>query len=440
MKIERSTRDGEPWNYQQLVTPLLLLGAIGYNAILAMINAFAFRVSTPMAIACEVAIIGAAMVWAVRNGIRKYVVLAYLFIAPFVLISLFVSLVNEQIFPDVIRNILIISSFTALGFVSGEREFQKSVLIAMVIVSIFLALEVFYLPGYVALFQPEQYFLATRGGEAFEFNDTGLFAGALGYSERFSYGIFDGPRTSSIFLEQVSLAGFAAVLTIYIIGNWRRISVAQRILSVLLVVAILVTNNTRASSALVFIFFAGYFLFHRLPARATWLVGPAVLATAFILVGLFRPGGSRSDDLLGRLAITVGDLKEMGADTLLLGSLAAARRAYDSGYVFIIASSTIFGLMLFWTYMNVMPARQTDAQKRVRWAVNIYVWAWLLIGGTAIFTMKTSALLWLTVGNLAAQTVSLPIRSRARSTVTPAGRLIHKSVAAAPDDPRSALT
>jgi hypothetical protein len=304
-------------------------------------------------------------------------------------------------------------------------------------------LEICYLQGYVLIFQPEQYFLATRGGEAFEYNDTGLFAGALGYSERFTYGIYDGPRTSSIFLEQVSLAGFSAVLTIYIMGNWSRISVAQKAISVILILGILVTNNTRASSALVFIFITGYFIFHRLPARATWLVGPAVLAGAFILVELFRPDGSRSDDLLGRLAITVVDLKEMDASTLLLGSLSAARRAYDSGYVFIIASSTIFGLMLFWAYMNIMPAMQTDTQKRIRWAANVYVWAWLLIGGTAIFTMKTSALLWLTVGNLAAQTASLPVRSRVRSAATPQrplGQLIHKSVEVAPSDPRNALT
>lgn len=281
----------------------------------------------------------------------------------------------------------------------------------------FLVLETTYIEGYVSVFKPELYFSATRGIEAFEFNDTGLFAGALGYSERFSYGIYDGPRTSSIFLEQVSLASFAAVIAVYMLGDWQEMSGYSKAFFLMLVFYILVTNNTRASSALVVVFFLGYFIFHRLPAKATLLVGPAVLALSFILVGWLRPGGEMSDDLMGRLAITVVNLKKMGAEVLLSGSLAQARRAYDSGYVFMITSSTIFGLIALWGYVSFIPAMRTDAQKRVRWALSIYVWAWMLIGGTAIFTMKTSALLWFVAGNLAARTVVFPAAAGQQRTV-----------------------
>lgn len=386
--------------------PALALAAIGYNALLAFINAHLFRMNTGVVILSEIVVIGLALLVSVQAGLDRYKVASLLFPAPFIFIALVISLVNETIFPDAVRNILIISAFTALGYSISERGLRACFMTVGIAVTAFLILEISYLEGYVAVFEPAQYLQATRGYEEFEFNETGLFAGALGYEDRFSYGIYSGPRTSSIFLEQVSLAGFAALLSIFLAGNWGQLGWRPRLFYVVLILGILVTNNTRASSALALMFPLGYFIFPRLSPRLTWFIAPALLALAFILVGLLRPEGGTSDDFIGRLAVTVTDLQELSVGSLLFGSLEVARSAYDSGYVYILASSSIFGLLLFWAYVNAMPASRTDDQRRVRWAAGIYIWAWLLIGGTAIFSMKTSSLLWLTVGALAARTAA----------------------------------
>ncbi|MBD8639447.1 hypothetical protein [Sphingomonas sp. CFBP 13733] len=56
--------------------------------------------------------------------------------------------------------------------------------------------------------------------EVSEFNETGLFNNAAGFESRFSFGVFSGARTSSVFLEQVSNANFAGILCVFLVATW----------------------------------------------------------------------------------------------------------------------------------------------------------------------------------------------------------------------------
>ncbi|MGL1668947.1 hypothetical protein ACSTHX_00660, partial [Vibrio parahaemolyticus] len=83
--------------------------------------------------------------------------------------------------------------------------------IVNVVVLAVLLLEVLDLPSYVATFQPARFYQATRGAEIAFYNTTGLWGGAINVEGHFNVGLYNGPRTSSIFLEMVSNANFAVI-------------------------------------------------------------------------------------------------------------------------------------------------------------------------------------------------------------------------------------
>ncbi len=370
-----------------------------YNAILAFINAHGLRTPRSAAIIAESGILSVCLLACLLAGSRKRDMAPILLLFFALVQMLLMSLVNETIFPDFFRNMAIIAAFTAVGYRTPPEQVRSIFRVISIIVLVVLLIELIYLPLYVSIFQPGSYLTTSRGLEEFSLNDTGLFANALGFQGRFSFGIFSGPRTSSIFLEQVSLPGFASVLLIFMLGNWQAISRIDRVLHVALVLLIVLSNNSRTSSALIVINAVGYFVYPYLPGRLTAAIMPFCLAAAFLIVGpvIVATG---SDDTIGRLSITVAHLMNFSASELLFGSMREVAHSFDSGYGYLIASSAIWGLLAFWLYVTFVPADRTLIQRRVQWGLAVYVYLWLMIGGTAIFTMKTSALMWLVVGNM----------------------------------------
>jgi hypothetical protein len=370
-----------------------------YNAILAAINAHGVPTPRGAAIVAESSILALCLLACFIAGSRKRDAAPIFLIFFAVVQSIMTSLLNDTIFPDFFRNMAIIAAFTAVGHRSSPEQIRMIFRTVAIIVLVFLLVEMIYLPLYVSIFQPAAYLQASRGVQEFELNDTGLFANALGFQGRFSFGLFSGPRTSSIFLEQVSLPGFASVLLIFLLGNWKEVTWLDKLIHISLVLLIVLSNNSRTSSAMLVINAVGYFIYPYLSGRLTAAIMPVCLAAAFILVGpVVVPLGS--DDTLGRLSITVAHFMNFTAGDFLWGSQHEVPHAFDAGYVYLIVSSSIWGLLAFWAYVTFVPADSTPAQRRVHWGLAVYVYLWLMIGGTAIFTMKTAALLWLLVGNM----------------------------------------
>lgn len=397
-----SGKDQEKSQRTQIFTICLWISAIlpsTYNAILAVINAHV--VSTPRfaSIVSEGAILSFCLLACLLSGGRKRDIGPILLLFFSLIQMLVTSIIHETIFPDFFRNMAIIAAFTAVGYRSDPRQIQLIFRVVSLIVLLVLLIEIIHLPLYVSIFQPASYLQASRGLEEFSLNDTGLFANALGFQDRFSFGVFNGPRTSSIFLEQVSLPGFASVLLIFLLGNWPTLKRLEKIIYVALVFLIVLSNNSRTTSALLVLNAIGYFIYAYITSRLTAMILPLVLIVSFVIVGP-NAVALGSDDFIGRLSVTVAHLTHLSASEFLTGSLAKVAHSYDSGYFYLIVSSSIVGLFAFWAYVTFFPADRTSAQRRVHWGLAVYVYLWLLIGGTAIFTMKTAALLWLVVGNM----------------------------------------
>lgn len=408
----RATGQGGRAPKQGLIALVTVLATI-YNALLAFLAAQGGPATMGIVIAFELLVLLSALGLVASVSLHRQDVLPLVFLYFTVLVALLSSLVAETPFMDSVRNILIIAAFTMLGTRSAERTIRLAFNICTALTLAVLLLEIISVETYASLFRPGDYLAKTRGYAVKEFyEDTGLSMGTIVYEGRFSFGLFDGPRTSSIFLEQVGINCFAIVTMVYLTTMWDRVSRWEKLLGVGTVALIILSNNARMASLLVPIYVVGYFVFPRLPRHAIALIPVALFLGAWILFQFKVP--EHGDDLIGRLAVSYLFISDLNAHDLLFGNHELAQESFDTGYGYVLASATIFGALAYWAFLTLVVPQKNAMQRRCAWGMAIYIYLWLLVGGTGSFSIKTAALLWLLIGFVRIQS----------SDAEPAGRRV----------------
>jgi hypothetical protein len=375
----------------------LIILAVTYNAILAFINSLFFELNNGLVIVTEIIILGAglAAIFTHSKLFDKDKYVAFLFLS--VLFStLLIFLSTQIIFIDAIRNILIISVFFLVGSRLSEEHLHKTFIYISFIIAFFLIIEILMLELYVGLFEPALYYQNTRGVEINEFNQTGVFGNAEGFAGRFSYGVFSGPRTSSIFLEQVGMANFCTVLCVYFMVFQAKLSNRVKIFYFSLIVLICLSNETRVGSALATILFVIGLCRAYIPAYSNLLVPLAVLLIGFFITGFL--GEVTGDNFLGRINLGFGHFIDLDIlDYLGLGVL-KVNQLWDSGLGYLFASFTVFSGSVFICF-TLFILKQISVESRLcALGLSIYIFINLMIGGNAIYSIKTATLIWLLVG------------------------------------------
>lgn len=376
------------------IVAVTILGAT-YNCILSFANQNVFAQSFKTVALTEIAILAYALSLVARAGFTTQDRFPLLFLGYSALFATTVSLASSTVFVDGLRNALIIAAFTMLGSRIATQQLHRLMRILTVLVAAVLVFELVDLRDYGRLLNPALYYFNTRGIEQFSLNETGLFNNALGFANRFSFGIFNAPRTSSLFLEQVSLANFAGVLCIYLVSTWSAHGRQARALYMAVVALILLSNNSRTGSIFAVLTCIGYFVYPLLPRRAVLLVMPAIVLTALLAYSQLSGGG---DNIAGRLAITMHHMAETDLGALFGFDARSSSRLADSGYPYVIYSTTIFGFVLFWLYVSLILIPRTPEQARCAYSLAAFIFINLLIGGTAMFSIKIAAPLWVLVG------------------------------------------
>jgi hypothetical protein len=381
----------------QSVIVVIAFLAVLYNAILAVINGHLFSVNYSIVVMVEIVLLAIIMFLITTYGFIESDFKDIAFLTLIVLIGVLISMLNQQLFVDSIRNFLIVVLFYMLGKRTTEETIHKVFFVISIVVGVILLLEMFSLDSYAWLLQPAEYFANTRGISERAYNETGLFAAALGFDGRFNYGLFSGPRTSSVFLEQVSLSNFAIVLSIYLATFWQRITKKHIIYFVTLIVLILVTSRSRSALGLVVISFLGYHLIPFLSKRLVLIIFPmGILMT--IMVYLLMPTDGFADTLQGRLSYTGDLLYNIDIKDIFALDIANIKRFGDSGFVYLINANTLFGAIATWLYVATAISANNSPQLRLLFLSNTYFFATLAVSGTSVFSIKTAALLWLMIG------------------------------------------
>lgn len=377
----------------------LVIFAIAYNALLAFINAHVMTLSSAHVAVTEALVLAAVLLFLLPRlkqipDIRPHI----LFLLGMCFLSFWVMLSNEATFIKIVRDCLIMVAFLLLGTFLSSRNIIATFKILMAAVLSVAVIEIFATELYVWLFEPEQYFFKTRGIEPFEYSDSGLFRNSLGYSSRFSFNFLSSHRISSLFLEQVSLANFAMVTLIFLVGFSQQMGKKAVLFFLLGSVFLILTNDTRTGALFALAMIPCFYLSPLFPRWFAVIFMPVLLALSILL--FYDPSQtSLSDSFAGRIGFTLYLLSEADLPTLLTGNLAGINSVADSGYSYIIYATSLFGLILYWLYISLIVRSDQPDSKRYVFAMNGFIAVNLLIGA-AVFTIKIAAPMWMMMGYL----------------------------------------
>lgn len=377
---------------------IIVLISILYNTILAFVNANIQPVSVQVVMISELLIIFTAALYVVSKLKRAPDITPHLlFLTLMISLALVSMLVNNFIYVKIVRDMCIIVLFFLLGTLIDKGSLIKTFRILTGIVLIFILIEIFNPDFYVSLFNPASYYLNTRG--IAPLGESGFFRNTITSDTRFSFNFLAENRTSSIFLEQVSLANFATILMIFITVFWKSLTRLEVVLFVGSILLFILTNDSRTGSALIALLWLGYFLFPILPKNSHYLIIPAI----FLMLAFFYDPtitSLQSDDLKGRLGLTAFKLSDLDFMTAFAGKIDWINTTADSGYVYLIYATTILGLFIYWLYVSyIVSSQQDDIAKRFAYGVCLFI-AVNLLTSWAIFTIKVAAPLWIMAGYL----------------------------------------
>jgi hypothetical protein len=375
----------------------MIVLAVVYNMLLAAANARGIHISFSIVAVVETAILACALLLVVLTPPLATDRPVFAFLYASALLALYVSLANDRISVDGLRNFLIVGVFLLVGSRCSTQTIKAAFLAVGLIVAGGLIIEIASTDTYVYLLQPAKYFANTRGINAPDFLlERGLAIGTIAYEGRFSFGVWSGSRTSSIFLEQVGINTYAIVLTIYLSVFWRKIPRWQVVFFVALYLAIILTNNARLSPIVGVVLVAGYMVFPRLPPYCQWVI-PAVILLGTQIIFQFVEGRS-GDDIIGRMWTTYRFLDEITLSQYLIGDPYILPSAGDTGYGYIIISVSLIGAIMYAAFVIYICPQGSKEERRLAWGTCTYIFFWLLVGGTGTFTIKTAPLLWALVG------------------------------------------
>lgn len=382
----------------------LLFAAMFYNTFVAIINAHVQPMGQTQVIACEALVLTATIVYVIYNRALNavFVPLISVFMLIFTTLFIWVSVLNDNFVLKSLRDFVVIFVFYLLGASSDIELMKKGFRYLAIIITAFLLVEGFDVDGYVYLFHPASFFVNTRGIEALSINSSGLFRNSLGYEGRFSFSLFGQRRLSSLFLEQVSLANFAMVLSLFAATFWEKLKTFDKVFLPSAVIFMLLSNSSRTGTVVCILIVLGYWIFPRLPRISVPLTMPLILFCSLLLFGLSGDPGPKADDTAGRIGQTIAMLSAMDFRELFAGNPQRLSEMADNGYGYIIASQTVIGLFCFWLFQVVAIPARAEYEKRLAHGVALYIACNLLIGA-AIFSIKVSAPLWAFVGCVSAQ-------------------------------------
>jgi putative polymerase len=375
---------------------MLVLFAVLFNAGLAIINAHITPISASVVIGMEVSIVVTANAIVLLHY-RPQMLPWYGMILVIVLFSLERSLVVGQLNPKFLRDVLLIPTFVLLGMTTSPRRLTTLIVVLHFIVVGSVLFEACFTQAYSDIFDVRQYYIATRGAEDADFwnRSSDLFVSATRAGDRF-FSFIDLHRTSSVFLEPVSLGNYVLIITAFLCANYRHLSLA--VLTFLLVgnASALVGCDGRLAAVSSVICVLVTLVATRLPRQSALLYLPATLIGAILLVTLLQ--AKADDNFPGRVAYAMELLARFDFWEWIGNSDRLVGPVVDSGIAYTITTQSIFGLIAFWVFLVLNAAERTPEQIKYLHAICLYIALTLLVS-YSLFSIKTAALAWFIHGS-----------------------------------------
>ncbi len=373
----------------------ILLAAVGYQALLCLINTFGIHTSVAIVGLAEALIMLACLPLLARRLLPGVIVIALIAGAYFCL----AALISGQLNPKTFRDLAIPLCFFWLGCNLGRPELLDRALIYVIAMVISLGLfELLMLDTYTRFFDIFSYYVSTGNlapitdyvhESKLQLNGTR----PEGIGRTLLPGLLGNHRVSSVFLEPVSLGNFATMIAAWGIcrdkHDWRKgaFFVGTAVMMIILC-------DSRFALMLIPLILAVRLL---LTGNALYLA----LLTPFVAVSMVLFIGATTneygDNLIGRLATSGWSLLEFDVDMLF--ALTVPPYFGDMGYAYVLAGLGLPLTLLLWFSLWLLPLPDARAQ-RFRAFISLYMALILGVSGASLFAFKTSAVLWCLLGCL----------------------------------------
>ncbi|CTP83697.1 polysaccharide biosynthesis protein GumE [Xanthomonas translucens pv. phlei] len=382
-----------------LLIELVLLFAIGYNFLLAVVNAKVFRVSPAMTYVVEVAIYGACFLIGLWSLDRKRTAMVFTGIGLLAVLMLVRLFLVWSIDPKFFRDALIPFAFLVLGAAytgSLPRLFLRMALV----VSLVAAFELVLPKVYGDVVNPKSYFVNARGASASSFwnQDSNLFVSATRPGARNFLPSSNLPRASSVFIEPVTMGNFIIFFTAILLTFWRWMRPVGIAASVAMIGFLIVASDGRLAAGTCVMMVALTPLLLRMDQRLGFLIFFGVLLGAWLMV--WASGiQSYEDTTLGRVFFTVYSIRNMTAESWLGLDFDMPYKYFDSGIAYFISSQSVVLVLAFLlAYSFAMLMRTIEGQLFKN--LLIFAFALSLLVSNGYFSIKTAALWWFVCGCL----------------------------------------
>jgi putative polymerase len=382
-----------------LLIELVLLFAIGYNFLLAVVNAKVFRVSPAMTYVAELAIYGACFLIGLWSLDRKRTAMVFTGIGLLALLMLVRLFLVWSIDPKFFRDALIPFAFLVLG-AAYTGSLPKLFLRMALIVSLVAAFELALPKVYGDVVNPKSYFVNARGASASSFwnQDSNLFVSATRPGARNFLPSSNLPRASSVFIEPVTMGNFIIFFTAILLTFWRWMRPLGIAASVAMIGFLIVASDGRLAAGTCVMMVALTPLLLRMDQRLGFLIFFGVLLGAWLMV--WASGiQSYEDTTLGRVFFTVYSIRNMTAEAWLGLDFDTPYKYFDSGIAYFISSQSVVLVLAFLlAYSFAMLMRTIEGQLFKN--LLIFAFALSLLVSNGYFSIKTAALWWFVCGCL----------------------------------------
>ncbi|GHH56199.1 gumE protein [[Pseudomonas] boreopolis] len=378
---------------------VLMLLAVGYNIVLAVINAKVFTVRPAMTYAVEFLIYAACFAIGIWSLERRRLALVVSGLGLVVALMLVRFLFSWQVDPKFFRDALIAFAFLVLG-ASYRGSLPKLFLRMTVVVALVALFELATPDVYGDVVNPKSYFVNARGASAEGFwnQDSNLYVSATRPGERNFLPGSNLPRASSVFVEPVTMGNYIIFFAAIVLAFARWFKPPALLLSIGLIGFLIVASDGRlaAGTCVLMLLLAPFLL--RLDQRLAFLLFFLVLAGGWLLVWVSGIT-AYEDTTLGRIFFTVDSINHLPFATWMGLDPGAAYRYFDSGISYFIASQSVVGVLAFllaYSFLLTLPTREGQLFKNLA----IFAFALSLLVSNGYFSIKTSALWWFACGCL----------------------------------------
>jgi putative polymerase len=378
-----------------------VIAAAGFNAALAVVNAHFYPITPSTVIAAEILLLISVHLiafWNFSSAMSKWYVLLLALVGIFIVRTL----ISGEFEPKYLRDVALIPSFVLLGMAYTRRSTDATVWILHLIVSGIFAIELLAVDVYEYVLGVKDYYISTRGNVVDEFwnPDSDLYFSATRPQARF-VPLLEGPRTSSVFLEPVSLGNYCVIASSYVLARSNHLSGSRRVFYGVSIILMLIGCDGRlaiVTTMLLLGLAAAARSSSVLQSYPAWLYLPVlcVIVPSVVMLGGFHTG---EDDFEGRLAHTVAVLANFDRLDWLGLSSKQLLASMDSGLAYLIISQSLPGLAMLWAFIFFPTKNIAYDRLFYSHAIALYLSVTMMVS-YSIVTIKTAGLMWFVLGTM----------------------------------------